>query len=908
MAATSAAREPAVGAAEERHPPLAVDADPGATTTTVTAVSSPRARTRTPTPTSLPPTLAAAAGRAPRGRGRAGPASAPCRLAGASASGWRAAAGASGERLGEAQPRHVAEQRRRGAARADLDDGAGPAALGEGRADRVAPGRLALGPDVVAERVRETRSVIGLHESPAAPSPPGRDPDVDAPRPGRRSRRSGRRPEQLLAEQVRDLRLADAREAQRPARDVARRRRARARRGRTWSAHIGRISRGGPGSATTTRPSGRSTHQPGAVPFGFGSAVGRRDQPGLLQVHLRECHPAPRPQRRGATPPGPASIDRRLAERPRRSPRGSGRPASGRDRRSRRRGRPAPARRRTRRGPRRGRRGVPGSGRPRRRSTVRLRASSPAFVSRVSPTVSSEPMLSSSAVRSGRGRPCREPSARGPCEPVDGRADPRWRYHRTECHATFAPCRGERDRRSSARHDALGSDPPEAAMSDIEQSGFSEFDRWRALARRTRELLDAAIGERVAAGRRRRLPGRPDPAPRRGHPDRLPRLAAVAMRPASPSCATCSASSAAIRVEPAAIRRRATRGRGRERARATLLIAARDGAGPRVTRSAAPSRGTSPPSPTPASCWRCCRAIPDADVRFPAGRRTYADIAAAARSGRARRPARGAGAAALADGGRPRAGSGRSRRSAGRTASSTPPTGSAAGRSAARPDPRPTTTRGRKRAVAPGGRLRAWPLVSSAGSDQTRRRGAHPLDESQSPAPRNPDSADPTPPEEALQARSRSTIHAARRRAAPGATPRPGDRRTAAAVDAAAGASAPPPASPPRPPAAARSRTPPPPPPPPPGFREQIGATRDAAKRLVDAHVELGKAEFEEIGGEIKRVAALAGIAVGAAIFAGLLLAIGLPLFLGEWIFGSIGWGLLLGVLFLVGDRRSPPR
>jgi hypothetical protein len=30
-------------------------------------------------------------------------------------------------------------------------------------------------------------------------------------------------------------------------------------------------------------------------------------------------------------------------------------------------------------------------------------------------------------------------------------------------------------------------------MSDIEQSGFSEFDRWLALARRTRELLDAAI-------------------------------------------------------------------------------------------------------------------------------------------------------------------------------------------------------------------------------------------------------------------------------------------------------------------------------------------------------------------------------------------------------------------------------
>jgi hypothetical protein len=32
-------------------------------------------------------------------------------------------------------------------------------------------------------------------------------------------------------------------------------------------------------------------------------------------------------------------------------------------------------------------------------------------------------------------------------------------------------------------------------MTEIERSGFSEFDRWLALAKRTRELLDAAIGE-----------------------------------------------------------------------------------------------------------------------------------------------------------------------------------------------------------------------------------------------------------------------------------------------------------------------------------------------------------------------------------------------------------------------------
>jgi hypothetical protein len=68
----------------------------------------------------------------------------------------------------------------------------------------------------------------------------------------------------------------------------------------------------------------------------------------------------------------------------------------------------------------------------------------------------------------------------------------------------------------------------------------------------------------------------------------------------------------------------------------------------------------------------------------------------------------------------------------------------------------------------------------------------------------------------------------------------------------------------------------------------------------VEAHLELAKAEMEEISNEIKRVAALVGAAIGAGIYAALLLAVGLPLFLGDWIFGSIGWGLLHGVLVLV--------
>jgi hypothetical protein len=87
----------------------------------------------------------------------------------------------------------------------------------------------------------------------------------------------------------------------------------------------------------------------------------------------------------------------------------------------------------------------------------------------------------------------------------------------------------------------------------------------------------------------------------------------------------------------------------------------------------------------------------------------------------------------------------------------------------------------------------------------------------------------------------------------------------------------------------------------PPSLRAEIGATREATKRLVGAHVELAKAEFGEIADEIKQVAILAGIAIGAGIVAGLLVTVGLPLFLGEWIFGSIGWGLLHGVLLLTG-------
>jgi hypothetical protein len=57
---------------------------------------------------------------------------------------------------------------------------------------------------------------------------------------------------------------------------------------------------------------------------------------------------------------------------------------------------------------------------------------------------------------------------------------------------------------------------------------------------------------------------------------------------------------------------------------------------------------------------------------------------------------------------------------------------------------------------------------------------------------------------------------------------------------------------------------------------------------------------MSEIGAEVGRVAALAGIAFVVAIMAGLLAVLGTSLFLGEWLLGSMGWGVLHGILLFV--------
>jgi hypothetical protein len=84
------------------------------------------------------------------------------------------------------------------------------------------------------------------------------------------------------------------------------------------------------------------------------------------------------------------------------------------------------------------------------------------------------------------------------------------------------------------------------------------------------------------------------------------------------------------------------------------------------------------------------------------------------------------------------------------------------------------------------------------------------------------------------------------------------------------------------------------------GFIAQIGATRDAILSLVRAHINLARAEADDIKGEVTRASALGGLAIGAGILLAFFLPIGGFLFLGEWIFGSIGWGLLLGSELLI--------
>lgn len=70
---------------------------------------------------------------------------------------------------------------------------------------------------------------------------------------------------------------------------------------------------------------------------------------------------------------------------------------------------------------------------------------------------------------------------------------------------------------------------------------------------------------------------------------------------------------------------------------------------------------------------------------------------------------------------------------------------------------------------------------------------------------------------------------------------------------------------------------------------------------LGRAHIDLAKSELGAIAGEIGRIAALVALAIAALILGGLLTGLGTALFLGEWLLGSIGWGVLHGLLFFTG-------
>jgi hypothetical protein len=103
-----------------------------------------------------------------------------------------------------------------------------------------------------------------------------------------------------------------------------------------------------------------------------------------------------------------------------------------------------------------------------------------------------------------------------------------------------------------------------------------------------------------------------------------------------------------------------------------------------------------------------------------------------------------------------------------------------------------------------------------------------------------------------------------------------------------------PPSGPARPRAEADETTPEP------GVREAVGGVRASFMRMIDAHVQLLRAEFGVIGREIGIIAGLVVAAIAVAILTGILLYVGGALFLGDWLFGSMGWGIIHGTLLAV--------
>ena len=160
-------------------------------------------------------------------------------------------------------------------------------------------------------------------------------------------------------------------------------------------------------------------------------------------------------------------------------------------------------------------------------------------------------------------------------------------------------------------------------MTDIERSGFSEFDRWLGLARRTRELLDALMGQgELPAGGADYLADRTLP-----HVESVQAGFVGWLRSDAAGVEELQyllRRVAALRVEPPA--NEAERRAAEAETAVELAAAGRAGHPPSTLHVAEPW------SLAALAHARVVLAmlprLADGDVRYPAGRRTYADIAA----------------------------------------------------------------------------------------------------------------------------------------------------------------------------------------------------------------------------------------------------------------------------------------
>jgi hypothetical protein len=158
-------------------------------------------------------------------------------------------------------------------------------------------------------------------------------------------------------------------------------------------------------------------------------------------------------------------------------------------------------------------------------------------------------------------------------------------------------------------------------MTGIERSGFSEFDRWLALAKRTRELLDQAVGDgELPQGGADYLSDRTLPHVESVQAGFIGWLRSDAA--GVEELRYLLTRVAAIRVDGPA------NDAERRAAEAEALVE-------QIAAGGRPSSGSSLHTPEPWSLAALAHArvvlamlprIADEDVRYPAGRRTYADI------------------------------------------------------------------------------------------------------------------------------------------------------------------------------------------------------------------------------------------------------------------------------------------